>query len=169
MIFNLLIIHNHDRMSSTITRGRVLHTSTWKYFTLHLADRFSRSPRVVKEAIMTDINDLVQEFCQWRTSRDGVVGASFFEMRRLLEILQEFFDLEVCFDSIFATAVDLADKNLQTRMSAEWHYSAQSDLDNRIDAKYKMLFDGYRKMFDNSLIIIAELRRQNTLFTMSTV
>jgi hypothetical protein len=38
---------------------------------------------------MTDIDDLVQEF--WRTSSDGVVGAPFFAMRRLLEIL------EVCF------------------------------------------------------------------------
>ena len=97
MIFSVLIIHNHNRTSSTITRVQLLHTSTWKYFTLHLPDRFSRSPRVVKEAIMEDINDLVQEFCQWRTSSDGVVGASFFEMRRLLEILQDCFDLEVSF------------------------------------------------------------------------
>ena len=35
---------------------------------------------------MTDINDLVQEF--WRTSSDRAVGASFFEMRRLYEILE---------------------------------------------------------------------------------
>ena len=97
MIFNLLIIHNHDRMSS-ITQ--VLHTATWNYFTLYLPDRFVRSPELVKEAIMTDINDLVQGFC--RTSSD--VGASFFAMRRLLEILQMIF--EVCFDiiSILATA-----------------------------------------------------------------
>ena len=55
---------------------------------------------------MTDINELMQEF--WRASSDGTVGASFFEMRRLLEIL------EACFDpskygfilSVFATAVD---------------------------------------------------------------
>ena len=111
MIFSLLIIHNHDSLrTSYITR--VLHTSTWKYFTSHLPDLFSRSPKVVKEAIMTDINDLVQEF--GRTSSDGFVGASFFEMRRLLEILQDCFDLEVGFNiiSVFATAVDLADKNL---------------------------------------------------------
>ena len=37
---------------------------------------------------MTDINDLVQEF--WRTSSDGAVGAPFFEMRRLYEILEEY-------------------------------------------------------------------------------
>ena len=91
MIFTLLIIHNHwhDRMSS-ITR--VLHTTTWDYFTSHLQDRFSRSPEVVKEAIMTDINDVVEEF--WRTSSDGAIGASFFAMRRLHEILQRC--LEVC-------------------------------------------------------------------------
>ena len=100
MIFTLLIIHNHDSMSSTT---RVLHTTTWDYFISHLPDRFRRSPLAVKEAIMTDINDLVQEF--WRTSSD--VEPSFFAMRRLLEILQRC--LEVCFDiiSVFVTAADL--------------------------------------------------------------
>jgi hypothetical protein len=43
----------------------------------------------------------------------------------------------------FATAVNLADKNLQMM-----NYSAQSD---RITYKFKILFDGYRKMFDQSL------------------
>ena len=112
MIFSPLIIHNHDRMSS-ITR--VLHTTTWDFFTSRLPDRFGRSPKVVKEAIMTDINDLVQEF--WRTSIDGA-GASFFAMRRLLEILQECFDnLEVCSNiiSVFATVVDLADSKIFRR------------------------------------------------------
>ena len=53
-------------------------------------------PIVVKEAIMTDFNDLVQEF--WRTSSDKDVGASFFAMRRLYEILHRRSDnLEVCF------------------------------------------------------------------------
>ena len=88
MIFRLLIIHNHDRMSF-ITGTRVLHTATWEFFTSCLPGRFSRSPKVVKEAIMTDINDLVQEF--WRTSSDGAVAASFFEMRRVVEILQKVF------------------------------------------------------------------------------
>ena len=84
---------------------------------------------------MTDIDDLVQEF--WRTSSD--FEPSFFAMRRLLEILQGC--LEVCFDiSVFATAVDLANKNLQ-----------KSDLDDRIGPKFKKLLDGYRKMFDQSL------------------
>jgi len=60
---------------------------------------------------MPYINDLVQGF--WRTSSD--VGASFFAMRRLLEISQCFDFLEVSFDiiSAFSTAIDLADKNLQ--------------------------------------------------------
>ena len=62
MIFRLLIIHNLDRMS--FTNRRVLHTTTWNYFTSRL---FSRSPEVVKEAIMTDINGFVQEF--WKKSR----------------------------------------------------------------------------------------------------
>ena len=89
MIFSLLNIHNHDRRSP-ITR--VLHTETWDYFISHLPEHFSSSPKVVKEAIMTDINDLVQEI--WKTSSDGTVGASFFEMRRLFEILQKCFDYE---------------------------------------------------------------------------
>ena len=60
---------------------------------------------------MTDINDLVQEF--WRTSSDGTVGASFFAMCRLLEILQGCFDLlevRIDFISVFVTAVYSADK-----------------------------------------------------------
>ena len=89
MIFNLLIIHNYDRRSS-ITR--VLHVRTWDYFTSHLPDHFSDSPNVVKEAIMKDINDLMQEF--WRTPIDGAQGESIFAMRRLHEILRS---LDVCF------------------------------------------------------------------------
>ena len=76
--------------------SQVLHSTTWDYFTSRLPDHFSRSPKVVKEEIMRDINNLVQEF--WRTSSDGAVGASFIEMRRLLEILQVCSDnFEVCF------------------------------------------------------------------------
>ena len=94
MIFGLftLIIHNHDRISS-IPGRRVLHTSTWDYFTSRLPDRSCLSPKVVQEAIMTDICSLVQEF--WRTSTDGAVGVSFFAMHRLFEILQ------VCYDVLF--------------------------------------------------------------------
>ena len=40
---------------------------------------------------MTDINELVQEF--WRTSSDGDVGAPFFEMRRLYEILEVYLEV----------------------------------------------------------------------------
>jgi hypothetical protein len=106
----------------------------------------------VKEAIMTDINNLVQKF--WRTSSDGVVGASFFEMRRLLEFLQKCCNLEVCFDiiSVFATAVNLADKSTDVdkpqllALYFSFYYSAHSE----IRAKFKILFDGYRKMFDQS-------------------
>ena len=99
---------------------------------------------------MTDINDLVQEF--WRISNDGavgVVGASFFAMRRLFEILQKSFDfLEVCFNiiSVCAIVVDLADKNPQKSANPNsWNYLTQSD---QIRAKFKILFNGYRKMFD---------------------
>ena len=99
MIFCLLIIHNHDRGFS-ITR--VIHSATWEYFTslACLPDRFIRTPKLVREAIMTDITDLVQ-VC-W-TASDGAFGASFFAMRHLLKILQgcsDILDLEVRFDII---------------------------------------------------------------------
>ena len=52
------------------------------------------------EAIMTDINNLMQDF--WRTSSDGADEAHFVEMRRLLEIFQNISD--VCFAlSVFAS------------------------------------------------------------------
>ena len=90
MISSLLIIHNCDRRSSI---ALVLHGITWGCFTADLPDKFIRSPKVVKEAIMKDIHDLVQEF--WRTSSDEVNGESIFAMRRLHEILRRC--LEVCF------------------------------------------------------------------------
>jgi hypothetical protein len=131
MIFSLLIIHTHDRLSSeSITR--VLHLATWDYFTSHLPNHFSHSPIVVKEAIMTNINYLMQEF--WMISSDGGVGESFFEMRRLLNILQVCFDnLKVCFDiiSIFATAVDLADEIYRCRIAGiimpSWTLTTESE------------------------------------------
>ena len=95
MIYSLLIIHNHDRVSS-ITR---VHTTTWDYCSSHLPKSFNFSPKVVQEAIITDIEDLVEEFRS--TSSD--VGASFFAMRRLLDILQDI--LKVCFDNISIFAI----------------------------------------------------------------
>ena len=136
MIFSLLIIHNHDRMSS-ITQ---IHTTTWYYFTSHLSENFGRSPKVVKEAIMTDIDNLVEEFR--RTSSD--VGASFFAMRRLLDILQDI--LDVCL--ILFPFLLIAQKNLQMFANPR-PYSIQSDDETR--AKIKTLLDGYRKMFDQSI------------------
>ena len=143
-IFSLLIIHSHDRTSSIIR----VHTTTWDYFTEHLAVRFFDSPRVVKEEIMTDINDLVQEF---RTSSNGVVasGTSFIAFRRLFKILQRCFNyLNVCFViiSVFATAVDLADKNPQ--LMTDLRYCAYDEVS--LEGKFHILFDGYRKMLDQS-------------------
>jgi hypothetical protein len=82
---------------SSITR--VLHTTTWDFFTksdgLRLPDRFCDSPEEVMEAIMADINDLVQEF--WKTSGDGDDGAPLGAMCRLFEILEMSLDcLGVC-------------------------------------------------------------------------
>ena len=86
---------------SSVTR-RVLHKTTWCYFGNRLADRFIRSPEAVKEEIMTDINDLVQDF--WTTSSDGSsveVPFKFFAMRHLHLILEAvYYPFEVCFDII---------------------------------------------------------------------
>ena len=55
---------------------------------------------------MADINDLVQEF--WRTSSDGAVGAPFYEMRRLLEILQRCIEfLDVSFNIVLVLRLQL--------------------------------------------------------------
>ena len=86
---------------------RVLHPKTWVYFTSRLPERYLCSRKVVKEATMADINDLVREF--WRTSSDRDIGASFFAMRRLFEILQSCFNnLDVCFNIISLLWLPLA-------------------------------------------------------------
>ena len=90
----------YDRRSSFT---RVLHAATWDYFTLYLPDHFIRSPKVVKKTIMTDINDLVQEF--WRASIDGANGEHIFAMCRLREILQRCLDVR-----FFCDLPDCADK-----------------------------------------------------------
>ena len=92
-IFSFLIIHSHDDRMSSITR---VHASTWNYFAISLSDRFIRSPKVVMEEIMTDINDLVQEF--QTSNNNGAIATSLFAMRRLFEIVLECFRLfNVCF------------------------------------------------------------------------
>ena len=94
-IFSFLITHSHDDRMSSITR---VHATTWDYFTESLKGRFICSPKVVMEEIMTDINDLVQEF---QTSSNGAIAASLFAMRRLYDIFLECFRLfNVCFDVI---------------------------------------------------------------------
>ena len=109
---------------------------------------------------MTDINDLVQG-SEFATSIN--LNGAVFAMRssRSLGILQRCFnslenELEymVCCDIIFlfqtASAVDLADDNLQT--------CNDDDDDNRIMRdKFKIVFDQYRKMFDQSLSNSEEL------------
>ena len=93
---------------------------------------------------MADINDLVQE--SRMSSRDGAVGESFVAMCRLFKILQ------VCFDIIpfFATAVDLADKNLQIFTDPDSWRSSLVWLDQESSDRLQTLFDGYRKMIDQS-------------------
>ena len=76
----------------------VLHATTWHYFISRLPISFSYSPKVVKEVIMTDINDLVQEFRKPSSIQVQVVGESFLAINRLFKILQRCYDiLKVCF------------------------------------------------------------------------
>ena len=105
MIFSLLIFHNQGRMSS-ITR--VLHTTTLGLFYLMSSRPFRSFPKSSegREEYMAGIKNIVQEF--WRTSSEGV---SFFAMYRLFNILQLYFDIV----SVYATPVDLADKNYRYR------------------------------------------------------
>ena len=141
-LHSITTIHSRGR-KSPITR--VLHAATWNYFTLRLSDHFLRSPKAVKEVIMTDINDLVQEF--WRTSCDEA-EASFFAMRRLLNILK----VNVDIISVFATTIDLADKKLQVlSQSHSRDFSAQRYYGLECRAKIKILLDGCQKMLDQSL------------------
>ena len=105
---------------------------------------------------MTDIYDLVQDSEFGSSSNRAVqVETSLFAMRssRLLGILQRCFDslesdvMMVCSDIIStASAVDLADNNLQTSYNDDDQWRA---LDNRtLRDKFTIVFDGYRKMFD---------------------
>ena len=105
---------------------------------------------------MTDIYDLVQDSEFGSSSNRAVqVETSLFAMRssRLLGILQRCFDslesdvMMVCSDIIStASAVDLADNNLQTSDNDDDQWRA---LDNRtLRDKFTIVFDGYRKMFD---------------------
>jgi len=109
--------------------------ATWVYFTSCLPDRFYRSPTAVKEAIMTDINDLVQDF--WRTSSHGTDGESFLAMRHLFEILQE------CFH-VFERQAKPNDSPVNSGHLDE----------TKIRTKFNMLFDEYRKMFDQSFWLV---------------
>ena len=68
----ITIIHNNDRMSSSTW---VLHTKTWVNFIAQLPLRFNWSSKEVKEAIMKDINDLVEDF--W-TFSDEAIELSFY-------------------------------------------------------------------------------------------
>jgi hypothetical protein len=74
------------------------HRATWHYFKSYLPAHFMRCPKVVKDAITTDINDLMQQ--SWQTSTDGV---DIFcpPMCRLRQILQ------VCFHIIYLSRLSL--------------------------------------------------------------
>ena len=112
---------------------------------------------------MTDINSLVKEFR--RTSCD--IGASLFAMRRLFDILLKCVHILVCFDiiTVFATAVDLADKNVQNSEKPQegdenhrnFFWALLDRIRDRIRARYddqiraNLMLDGYRNMLDRSL------------------
>ena len=97
---------------------------------------------------MTDINDLVQEFPSWTTSNEGAYGESLFEMRRLYKILEEYLEVSLLV-TFLRLPFDLAD-----------YYSSQSYLDETESrAKFIILLDGFRKMFDQSIFKSKDLGR----------
>ena len=98
-------MHNYNFRIPVTTLGRLPHSKTWDYFKSHLAVYFIHSPKIVKDVIMTDINNLVQEF--WKISSDGAVDVFFPPMGCLMRILK------VCLDIIFIfplTTLDFADR-----------------------------------------------------------
>ena len=105
---------------------------------------------------MTDINDLLQEF---RTSSNGAVETSFFAGSScLLGILKYCFDFlvndvfTVCFDIIISLAIAVDLELITLQISGipylPWHYR---DHDAILKDNFKILYDGYRKTFDQSL------------------
>ncbi|KAF8801464.1 hypothetical protein BYT27DRAFT_7147456 [Phlegmacium glaucopus] len=66
---------------------RLPHSATWDYVTSHLPRRFIASPKQVRDAIMTNINELTQEF--WKISNSGAVDVFFPAMFCLMRILKK--------------------------------------------------------------------------------
>ena len=83
ILVSQLDIQDRNRISSAT---RFPHRATWHYFKSYLPAHFMRCPKVVKDAITTDINDLMQQF--WRISTDEAVDIFSLAMCRLREILQ---------------------------------------------------------------------------------
>ena len=78
-----LQIQNYDRIPST---QLLLHGKTWAHIKTYLPDDFIHCPEVVRDAIMMDIDNLLQEF--WKTSNVGAVDVQCFtSIRLLLDIL----------------------------------------------------------------------------------
>ncbi|KAF8815804.1 hypothetical protein BYT27DRAFT_7155408 [Phlegmacium glaucopus] len=66
---------------------RLPHSATWDYVKFHLPPRFIKSPKLVKDAIMTDIDELMQEFC--KISSSGAVDVFLTAMLCLMWILKD--------------------------------------------------------------------------------
>ncbi|KAF8816495.1 hypothetical protein BYT27DRAFT_7182051 [Phlegmacium glaucopus] len=96
------------------------HSATWGYVKFHLPRRFITSPRRVKDAIITDITELIQEF--WKISDNELVDVFFTAMLCLGWILEEIGSVvtddallrvyrahEKMFDRSFTESVDISD------------------------------------------------------------
>ncbi|KAF8816498.1 hypothetical protein BYT27DRAFT_7182054 [Phlegmacium glaucopus] len=99
---------------------RLPHSATWGYVKFHLPSRFIASPKLVKDAIMTDINELTQEF--WEISNTGAVDVFFTAMLCLMWILERtlppatdyqlfgvFHGFQKMIDQSFIESVDISD------------------------------------------------------------
>ncbi|KAF8816521.1 hypothetical protein BYT27DRAFT_7182095 [Phlegmacium glaucopus] len=70
----------------THSTTRLPHSATWRYIDIHIPRRFIGSPKLVRDTIMTDINQLTQEFR--KISSSGAVDISFPARLCLMQILK---------------------------------------------------------------------------------
>ena len=99
-----LQIQKYDRIPSTKLR---LHGKTWDHIKTYLPDDFIHCPEVVRDAIMMDIDNLLQEF--WKTADIGAVDVRRFTLiRLLLDILRVCLNITYFY---FTTIIDFAHNN----------------------------------------------------------
>ncbi|KAF8816522.1 hypothetical protein BYT27DRAFT_7154559 [Phlegmacium glaucopus] len=104
----------------THSTTRLPHSATWYYVQSHLPWHFIESPKRVRDAIMMDINELIQEF--WKISNNGAIGVFFTAMLCLMwgleaimspatddEFLEVYHACQKMVDQSFTESIDITD------------------------------------------------------------